>query len=244
VPLNEYRLAGDLKRLISRFLKNYKGERNVNTNRKTAVIVGVLFLIGYLGVFLGSAIYAPVLDSPDYLGILYSQRSKVIAGMLIEIINDVAVVGIAVALFPLFKRVNEELALGYVGIRVIEAVMLVVSKVGILSLIPMSQQYTAAGAQETAMLQGIGEFALAGRSWAGTMQVVFFVLGTVLLFYLLYQSVLVPRFISIWGFIVVASLAAANLVGAPDPTQSFEPAMLLYFPIMISEWRQFQAIGK
>jgi hypothetical protein len=208
----------------------------MNANRKTAVVVGVLFLVGYIGVFLGSAIYAPVLDSPDYLSSLYSQRSKVIAGMLVELINDASVVGIAVLLFPILKQYGEGLALGYVGVRVIEAVTLAVSKVSILALIPMSQQYAAAGAGGNSVLQSIGDFALAGRYWAGKIQVFFFVLGTVILFYLLYRSILVPRLISIWGFIAVASLAAANLLGAPDPTQSFQPAMLLYFPIIISEW--------
>ena len=39
----------------------------------------------------------------------------------------------------------------------------------------------------------------------------------------------------IWGFFAVAALAAANLLGVPDPTQGFEPAVLLYMPIFLSE---------
>ena len=52
---------------------------------------------------------------------------------------------------------------------------------------------------------------------------------------LLYKSKLVPRFVSVWGLIAVASLILANVLGVPDLTHSFQPAMILYFPIVVSE---------
>jgi hypothetical protein len=64
---------------------------------------------------------------------------------------------------------------------------------------------------------------------------VFFIVGAVILYSMLYKSKLVPRFISIWGLIAVAALTAANLIGVPDLTQGFNPGQLLYFPIMTSE---------
>jgi hypothetical protein len=209
--------------------------QRTRSTRTTAVIVGILFLVGYVGVFLGSAIYAPVLDAPDYLSGLYPQQRPVIAGMLIELANDVAVVGIAVLLFPILKKHGEGIAMGYVAIRVIEAVALIVSKISVLSLIPLSQEYIAAGAPEASFYQGLGALALAQRHWAAKIQVVFFVLGALLLYAILYKSRLVPRFISLWGILAVVSLTVANVVGAPDPTQGFAPAMLLYLPIFVSE---------
>jgi hypothetical protein len=52
---------------------------------------------------------------------------------------------------------------------------------------------------------------------------------------MLYKSKLVPRFISVWGFIAVASLIIANVSGVPDLTYGFHPGQILYFPIMTSE---------
>jgi len=70
--------------------------------------------------------------------------------------------------------------------------------------------------------------------WAGHMATVAFILGAILFYSLLYRSRLVPRFIAAWGLIAVVLLTAANVV-APDITQGFEPAMLLYLPIAANE---------
>jgi hypothetical protein len=203
--------------------------------RKTAVIVGVLFLLGYVGVFLGAAFYAPILDGPDYLAQVYPGRAGLIRGMLIELINDAAVIGIGVLLFPILRRYGEGLALGYAGLRVVEAALLVVGKACVLPLIAVSQKYLAAGAGDASSFQAVGTLALAAREWNGKLSTAFFILGALVLYAMLYRSRLVPRFISVWGLVAAAALAVANLLGVPDPTQSFEPAMILYFPIMISE---------
>jgi hypothetical protein len=203
--------------------------------RRTATIVGVLFLLGYLGVFLGSAFYAPTLDAPDYLAKIYPARTQVIRGMLIELINDAAVIGIAVLLFPILRRYGEGLALGYVGLRVVEAVILVVGKTSALSLIDLSRRYVAAGAADASSFQAAGTFALAARQWSGKLSAAFFILGALVLYSMLYKSKLVPRFISLWGLVAAAALAVANLLGVPDLTQGFQPAMILYFPIVLSE---------
>jgi hypothetical protein len=203
--------------------------------RTTATIVGVLFLLGYAGVFLGSAFYAPALDAPDYLSRIYPDRTRAITGLLIELINDAAVIGIGVLLFPILKKYDEGLALGYVGFRVVEAALFVVGKTGVLSLINLSERYISGGASSAAGFQAAGTFALAMREWTGKMSAAFFILGAVILYSLLYKSKLVPRFISVGGLVAAAALAVANLAGVPDLTRGFQPAMILYFPIVVSE---------
>ena len=207
----------------------------MNTHRKTAVGVGILFLVGYVGVFLGSAFYAPILDAPDYLGEVYPNKTQVIQGMLIELMNDAAVIGIAVMLFPILKKHGEAMALGLVGFRFMEAVLLVVSKVSVLSLIDLSQRFVQGGAPDASHFQALGDLALAERYWANQMSTVFFILGALVFYVILYRSRLLPRFISVWGLIAVASLIAANALGVPDPTQGFQPATVLYLAIFLSE---------
>jgi len=207
----------------------------MNSYRKTAIFAGVLFLAGYLGIFLGSAYYAPLLDAPDYLSSIFPNKNQVIVGMLIELINDAAVIAIPIVLFPILKKYSERLALGYFGFRIIEAVVLIVSKTSLLSLITLSQDFLAAGAPDTGYFQTLGAVALAERDWASQIQVVFFVLSALIFYYVLYQTKLLPRFLSIWGFIAVASLIAANVLPVPDLTQGFNPAQLLFLPIFLSE---------
>ena len=73
------------------------------------------------------------------------------------------------------------------------------------------------------------------RFWTNQMSTVFFILGALIFYLVLYQSRLLPRFISIYGLIAVAGLAAANILGVPDPTQGFQPASILYLLIFVSE---------
>jgi hypothetical protein len=207
----------------------------MSTYRKTAIITGILFLAGYLGIFLGSAFYAPIFDAPDYLSQIYPNKSQVIVGMLIELINDAAVIGIPVMLFPLFKKYSERLALGYFGFRLIESMVLIFSKTSLLSLITLSQAYIAAGSPENSTFQTMGAVTLAERDWASQIQVVFFVVSAVIFYYVLYQTKLLPRWLSVWGFIAVASLIAANVLPVPDLTEGFNPAQLLFIPIFLSE---------
>ena len=207
----------------------------MDSDRQTAIIVGLLFLASYLGLFIGSSFYAPILAAPDYLANVYPNRTQVIIGVLLELVNDAVVIGIAVMLFPILKKFNEKLALWYVGFRIIEAVMLVVSKVSLLSLITLSQEYIAAGAPDASYFQALGALTLAQRSGASEMSSYFFLLGAVIFYSFLYQSKLVPRFISVWGLVAVAMVITALGLGVPDLTQGFQPAMILYFPIVFNE---------
>jgi len=210
----------------------------MDSNRKTAIIVGVLFLAGYVGVFVGSAISGPILNAPDYLSNVYPNKTRVIIGMLIEVLlNDVAVIGIGVMLFPILKKYSEGIALWYAGVRVVEAVTLIVGTISALSLITLSQEYIAAGAQDASYILASGALAKALRHWAAdVMLTVFFIVGALILYSMLYKSKLVPRFISVWGLISTTSLIIANVVGVPDLTHGFNPGQILYFPIMTSEF--------
>lgn len=207
----------------------------MKTYRKTAIAAGVLFLAGYLGIFLGSAIYGPFVDAPDYLGVIFPNKDQVTLGMFVELINDVSVIGLPIVLFPVLKKYSERLALGYFGFRLMESVVLIVSKTGLLSLITLSQEYLAAGSPVDSYFQIAGAAALADRFWASQIQVVFFCLSALIFYYVMFKSKLLPRFLSLWGFFAVASLIAANLLPVPDLTEGFSIAQLLFLPIFISE---------
>lgn len=211
----------------------------MNTNRKIAIAVGAFFLAGYVGVFGGGYLSEPILTAPDFPANIAANRSQLISGMLVElIVNDAAVLGIGVLMFQILRVYSEKIALGYLSIRIIEVASLVASKFGILSLITLDQEYAATGALDAATLQIWGAAALAERHWIGQVNAFFFILGALLLYYLLYQSKLVPRWLSAWGLFAVAMLTIVNVMELFElyaPTQGFQPVMLLYAPIFLSE---------
>ena len=90
--------------------------------QKTARIVGALFLIAMVTSLVGGFWLESIISAPDYLATVSANETQVVIGVLLELINGIAVIGIAVMMFPIFKKHDEALALGYVALRIIEAV--------------------------------------------------------------------------------------------------------------------------
>ena len=112
-------------------------------------------------------------------------------------------------MFPILKQRFESMALGYVGFRIIEFVMQVLSDLSPLSLLNLSEEFVSAGAPAASSFQALGTLLLAERHWAFQMVSITFGLSALMFYTMLYQSKLIPRFISIWG-LVGAALVLAN----------------------------------
>lgn len=206
----------------------------MNTNKKTARIVGVLFLIAMVTSLAGGGILESILNPQDYLVSVSADETQVLIGVLLEIINCAAVIGIAAMLFPVLKKLHEAFALGYLGFRVTEAVVLIAAVISPLLLITLSQEYVAAGVADASYYQTLGTLLLEARAQlAGLLTPVFFSLGAVLFYYLLFQSRLVPRFISIWGFIAVVLVLTWNLLETFGV--SINAGIVFGLPIILNE---------
>jgi hypothetical protein len=176
------------------------------TNRKTAITVGVLFIIATVFLFIGEAFYDPILSSPDYLDIAYPNRIIVIIGILLEFSCVIAIPLIPVFLFPILREHYEALALGYVVFRLLEAVLFIMVEINKLSLINVSQGYLNKGGMDASYFQNVGSSIQSWNDWSFSLYVVVFTLGALMFYSVLYKSKLVPRFISAWGFIAAALL--------------------------------------
>jgi len=208
----------------------------MNTYRKKAIIVGVLFITATVASSLYYIILDPILNAPDYLIKVSENASHVIIGVLLYLIDCVAVVVIPIMLFPIFKKYNETLALGYVGFRIIESVTLIVGHISLLSLLTLSQAYVQAAVPDASCFQALGALLLSVIDWTHLLGVeIVFALTPLILNYLLYRSKLVPRFISVWGFIGAILLLASGLLGmfGHSPTSSI--SLFFTIPIAVQE---------
>jgi hypothetical protein len=179
---------------------------NHETHRKTAIIVGVLFIIATAFLFNGKAIYDPFLSAPNYLEIAYPNRTIVTIGMLLEFACVIAIPLIPVFLFPVLRKHYETLALGYVVLRLFEAVLFILVEINKLSLIGVSQAYLNRGSLDASYFQNLGGAIQAWNDWAFSFYVIVFTVGGLLFYSALYGSRLVPRWISAWGFIAAGLL--------------------------------------
>ncbi len=171
------------------------------TYRRTAVAVGILYIIATAVSLLSTALAGGALDAPDYLTRIAAQGDRTIAAALLLIAGGIAAVLIAALLFPVIRRFGEGAALGYVGMRILEAVTLLVDAVGLLLLVSVSRDFVSAGAGSAAAshVSSAGALLLALHEWAFLLDPIVFATGGLLLYALLYRSRLVPRWLSAWG---------------------------------------------
>ena len=208
----------------------------MNTNKRTARIVGVLFIAATVVSILGTLVFlGPVLDDPDYLIKVSANENQVLIGVLLEIIAAGAVAGTGITLFPIFKKHNEALALGYAAGRTVEGVFIIVTAIGALVLLTLSREFVA-GAPDASHYQTLGTVLRAERDWnflVGPNLV--FSLNALMLSYMLYRTRLVPRWLSVWGLIGAPLMLAVTLLimfGLPR----FSPiSFALVLPIAVFE---------
>jgi len=208
----------------------------MNSNRKTAIIVGALFIMALVLFLIGQAIYEPILGSPDYLDNAYPNRVIVIIGILLEFISALAVVLIPVLLFPILKKHNEVLALGYVSFRLFEAVLLSVAQILKLSLVNLSQNYLNKGGVDASYFKNTGNSIQSVIYWVdhdGLVYLFVFGIGALILYSALYKSKLIPRWLSIWGLISAVAILIASVMATFGI--SLVLAMLLVIPIAFQE---------
>ena len=185
----------------------------MDTNNRTAKIVGALFLIAMVASLLGGGLVEAVVSAPDYLVAMAENETQVTIGVLLELINGLAVVGIGVLMYPVLKRHNESKALGYLALRIIESVFCCVIVLSPLSLLTLSREYAQTGALDAAYAQALRTLSVAERAGAASLLIpVFLSLGGIVLYSALYQSRLLPRYISVWGFIGAVLILILNLL--------------------------------
>jgi hypothetical protein len=212
------------------------GRSDINTTRKTAVMVGAFFLISNVTFLLGAfGFVEPILSAPGYLNLVSANRTQVILGAFLELINAVAYLGIAVLMFPIFRRRFESMALGYVGFRIIEFIMQTLSDISPLALVTMSEEFVSTGAPEASSFQTLGALLLANRYWAFQMVSVFLSLGALLFYTMLYRSKLIPRFISVWGLIGAITVLTTTMLEVFAISVPTAMGVVLGLPMLLNE---------
>jgi len=170
--------------------------------------VGVLFILTFITSIAAVFAYGPVLTDPNYI-ISGAAGTGVLIGAALELLLILTNIGCAVVLFPLLKRQNEALALGYVTARIVECAFIGVGLLSLLTIVTMGKGATAA---DSATLVPIGQSLVAVHNWT-------FLLGPgltdgigtgMILGYLMYKSGLVAPRVALIGVIGGTMLAASG----------------------------------
>jgi hypothetical protein len=191
----------------------------METTRKLVIAAGVCYLITHVTSVAAPFLYSPILSHTDYV-LGSGSDTRVVLGAFLEIILAMGIIGTAVALFPVVKRWGEGMALGYVGLRTLEAGIIVVGVLPLLAVVTLREHLAGAAGTDTAALVALGTALVGVHNWT-------FVLGpglvcgvnTVLMASLMFRSRLVPRVIPVLGLVggpLVFAYNAAVLFGLSE----------------------------
>jgi hypothetical protein len=204
--------------------------------RRTALIAGVLYLLTFVSIPT-LALYRPIRDHADFvLGL--GHTSGVMWGAASEVVVALAGVGTAVVLFPVAKRQSETAALGFVTSRVIEAALILVGVISLLSIITLRHDAAGAAAAGSAALVTVNHTLVAVYDGAFLLgQSLMPVFNALCLGSVMYRSRLVPRIIPTVGLIGAPLLFASDIAvffGVIDRVSSV--AALAALPIAVWEF--------
>jgi hypothetical protein len=173
----------------------------MSQNRGTAVAVGVFFLITEVAAIAGLLLYQPLLSNPDYV-IGAGADNRVLLGGFFELVLVAAIVGTGVTLYPIVRNQSQSVALGYLCTRLLEAVVILVGIVGVLSAVTLRQDLAGTPGTDSAALVAVGKSLVAIHDWTFLLGPNFLLgANSLLLAYLMYRSRLVPRLIAALGLI-------------------------------------------
>jgi hypothetical protein len=201
----------------------------MDSNRKTARIVGVLFITALVSSML-SGVFSGSIDDPDYLTAVSANENQVLVGVLFQLSLTASVVAIPIIMFPIFKKQNEGLALGYVVARIFEGFFDAVMAISLLLLLTLSREFVEAGAPVASYFQTSGTLLRAVYDWSSVPENFPYGLGALILNYMFYQSKLIPRWLSGWG------LVGGTLMFAMGLLRMFGYSVIfLFLPILLNE---------
>lgn len=184
------------------------------TDRKTAAVVGVLFILGTVPALLSLPLALNTVSAPDHLIAISTNEGQMIIFTAIKFIMGIACAGIGLALYPILKKYHEGLAFGAAGFRVIEGMVSVVGALLYVALLALSQEFVKAGAPASSYFQTADVVINAGIGWLrDAAMLLTFGIGALMYYVAFYQYRLVPRWLSVWGLAaIILTIISALLV--------------------------------
>jgi Domain of unknown function (DUF4386) len=173
----------------------------VDSARKTSLVAGALYVLTFASSIPALFLLSPVLNNSDYI-VSAGGDTSVLLGCFLDVVTALAGIGTAVALYSVVKRQHEGLALGFVTTRLLEAAVILIGVVSLLSVVTLHQNLAGTAGADRSSLITAGQSLVAVRNWT-------FLLGpdlmaglnALLLGTLMYRSRLVPRLIPTVGLI-------------------------------------------
>jgi hypothetical protein len=220
----------------------------MDSMRRTALVAGVLYLVTFLSSVPAVFLQGPVFDDPNFILGHGGPDTLVRFGALLDIVNGLAAIGTAVALYSVVKRQHEGLAIGFVSSRLFEAATLFIGIVCVFAIVTLRE--TGAVAADAGTLVTVQRSLLAVRDWTFVLGTGVPALNAILLGTLMYRSRLVPRAIPVLGLIgapLFTSWIVGYIFGITEGGTAWHAigvAPIFFWELSLGLWMTFKGFRK
>lgn len=202
-------------------------------DRRNSIVLGIFYIAAAVTSVMAVILYTPILSEQWYTTVADGMETRVLAGVLNDVLLIMAVIGTAVMMFPYVRLWNEHIALGYLLFRVMEAVFIAIGLVGILALLKVSGIVPESGENALALGSALQAF----HGWTFMLGPNLMLgLNTFLYSYLLFRTGLVPKGIALLGMVTAVMVFIAGLLelfGILEPLSTVKG--LIALPIGVYE---------
>jgi Domain of unknown function (DUF4386) len=175
------------------------GQDGLNSYRKTAITVGVIYLAGMVVGIGGNVLIQSILGAPDPLATLSANSMLVAAGAMLWLLAVAGDAAHGILMFPILRRSSERVAFGYFGARIMDATFVGIMALFILLQIPLGSEYVKAGAPDTSYLRQMSAVLTQAQLYAYHFGMITVGFAGLMLNYVLYRAQLLPRVLGLWG---------------------------------------------
>jgi len=206
----------------------------MNAEMNTIRLLGAAQLIVFVGGMCSGLLLTSAVGSGSISDILVNiskNLTRMRISNLIVLIECLAIVVLGVLFYTVFNEQYKIISLVALGCYLAEAITKAVAKIGSYALIPLSQEFVKAGAPEPSYFQTLGNFLYYGVDRLGfDIHMLFFCLGGILWYYLLFISGYLPRVLSVWGLAAICLLTIPSLLVLYNRNFRDSPVMILALP--------------
>ncbi len=220
----------------------------MNTTNKVSRVLGVAFLLQFITSVSSGSFIRPLWLVPDDIRatMLKIAETPVVLriNILVDMFTALGVIFLGAILFVTLRKQNEKIALTALGFYILEGSLLAASRLGIFSLLQLSQEYASTGQPESLLV--LGNIVLHAADFVGdALHALAFCLGAILFYILLYQSKVVLRWLSLWGLITVIPVLAGTLTALFDVHLPFIDFLPYFsFELVIGIWILIKGVSE
>jgi hypothetical protein len=189
------------------------GAEGTNTYRTTARIVGAMYLAGFVVGITGIVLIQSILGAPDHLATLPANSMLLAIAAVLWLMAAAWDAAHGVLMFPILKQHNSErIAVGYLGFRIMDGLIIAIMVLFVLVQIPIGSEYLNAGASDASYLQALSTVFMQAQLDAYNIAMITLGVSGLILCYSFYKSKLVPRLLAVWGLVGYAVILGGSVV--------------------------------